>query len=58
MKKVYVVVCYYYSASGDIRFGDVRIFDSLDKANHFGTQVFQCDGNAYFYAEVKEREVE
>lgn len=56
MKKVYVVVCYYYSASGDIRFGDVRIFDSLDKANHFGA--FQCNGKAYDYAEVKEREVE
>ena len=54
--KVYVVVCYDYSASGDIRFGDVRVFDNLEKANHFAA--YQCNGRAYDYAEVEEREVE
>lgn len=55
--KVYVVVCYDYSAGGvGMRFGDVRVFDNLEKANHFAA--YQCNGKAYDYAEVEEREVE
>lgn len=54
--KVYVVVCYYYSASGDNRFGDVRVFDNLEKANHFAA--YKCNGKVYDYAEVEEIDVE
>ena len=56
MKKVYVVICYDYSASGGNRFQDVRIFDSLEKANHFAA--YKCNGKVYDYAEVEEIEVE
>lgn len=53
--KVYVVICYNFSASGDNRFGDVYVFDSLEKANRFAA--YECNGRVYDYAEVAEKEV-
>lgn len=53
--KVYVVVCFDYAGSDIYRFQDVRVFDSLEKANHFAT--IMCF-KVYDYAEVEEREIE
>lgn len=56
MSKVYVVICFDYSASGDHRFQAVSIFDTIEKANYFAAH--SCNGKVYDYAEVEEIDVE
>lgn len=53
--KVYVVICYDYSASGGNRFQDVCIFSTYEKAQEY--QKSKCGGKVYDYAEIEEKEV-